>query len=54
VERHENGVADFLTEGDIIDHPDGSITMYPNRSEADFVAFRFGMTFGLGGHRRGR
>ncbi len=27
VERHENGVADFLTEGDIVDHPDGSISI---------------------------
>jgi hypothetical protein len=53
VERHENGVADFLTEGDIIDHPDGSITLLPNRSEANLVAFRIGVTFGLGGYQRG-
>ncbi len=37
VERHENGVAEFLTKGDIIDHPDGSITVLPNRSEANLV-----------------
>ena len=47
VERHENGVADFLTEGDIVDHPDGSITLYPNRSDADFLTFRFGVSFGI-------
>ena len=47
VERHENGVTDFLTEGDIVDHPDGSVTLYPNRSDADFVTFRFGVSFGI-------
>jgi hypothetical protein len=52
VERHENGVAEFLTKGDIIDHPDGSITLLPNRSEANLVAFRFGVTVGIP-HRRG-
>ena len=47
VERHENGVADFLTKGDIQDNPDGSITMFPNRSEANMVTFRLGVTVGL-------
>lgn len=47
VERHENGVADFLVEGDIVDHPDGSITIYPRRSEADLMTFRIGMSFGI-------
>ena len=51
VERHRNGVADFLTEGDIVDNPDGSITLYPNRSEADLTTFRFGISFGIGGGR---
>ncbi len=45
VERHENGVADYLTEGDIFDHPDGSITLYPNRTEANVMTFRMGVTF---------
>lgn len=49
VERHRNGVADFLTEGDIVDNPDGSITLYPNRSEANLTTFRFGISFGFGG-----
>lgn len=54
VERHENGVADFLTKGDIIDHPDGSITLLANRSEANLVAFRLGVTVGIphGGQER--
>jgi hypothetical protein len=54
VERHENGVADFLTEGDIVDHPDGSITLYPNRSEANMVTFRLGVTVGIPHGRRHR
>jgi hypothetical protein len=46
-ERHNNGVADFLTEGDIVDHPDGSVTLYPRRSEADLVTFRVGISIGI-------
>lgn len=53
VERHENGVADFLTEGDIVDHPDGSITIYPRRSEADLLTYRLGVSFGVGRRRGG-
>jgi len=51
VERHENGIADFLTEGDIVDHPDGSTTMYVNRSEANLMTYRLGVSFGFGGRR---
>lgn len=54
VERHQNGVADFLTKGDIIDHPDGSITLLPNRSEANLVTLRFGVTMGIPRKRPGR
>lgn len=57
VERHQNGVADFLTKGDIEDHPDGSITVYPNRAEANLVTMRFGVSVGIphrGGRDRGR
>jgi hypothetical protein len=49
VERHENGIANFLTEGDILDNPDGSITLFPNRSEADLLTFRLGVSIGFGG-----
>ncbi len=48
VERRDNGVATYLTEGDIVDHADGSVTMYPNRSEADLLNFRLGVSIGLG------
>ena len=47
VERHENGIADFLTEGDIVDHPDGSISIFPNRGEADLMTFRVGVSIGI-------
>ena len=35
---------EYLTEGDIVDHADGSITLYPNRSEANFITYHFGVT----------
>lgn len=58
LERHQNGVADFLTKGDIEDHPDGSVTIYPNRAEANLVTMRFGVSVGVphrgSGGRRGR
>lgn len=47
VERHDNGVTNYLTEGDIVDEPDGSITLYPNRSDADLVSFRLGVAIGV-------
>ncbi len=46
VERHDNGVAEYLTRGDIVDNPDGSVTIYPNRSDADLMTFRFGVSIG--------
>lgn len=47
VERHDNGVVEYLTEGDIVDHPDGSITLHPTRSEADLLTFRVGVSIGI-------
>lgn len=47
VERHDNGVANYLTRGDIVDNPDGSVTLYPNRSDADLVTFRVGVAIGM-------
>ena len=49
VERHDNGIANFLTAGDIVDHADGSISVFPNRSEADLMTFSFGVSVGLRG-----
>jgi len=48
-EYHRNGVAEYLREGDILDHPDGSITIFPNRTEANYTTFRVGVQIGLGG-----
>lgn len=56
-----NGTMRYLTEGDIVDNPDGSITLYPVVSEANLVSYRIGLTIGFGGffpedrdHRRRR
>ena len=46
---HENGQAEYLTEGDIQDNPDGSITVFPVFSEANLVTMQFGVSVGLGG-----
>jgi hypothetical protein len=46
---HENGDAEYLTEGDIQDNSDGSITVFPTFSEANLVTFQFGVSVGLGG-----
>lgn len=50
VEYHRNGVAEYLRKGDILDHPDGSITLFPNRTEANFMTFRLGLAIPVG-HR---
>lgn len=48
LERHQNGITNFLTKGDIVDHPDGSITLLTNQSEANLMTFRVGFSMGLG------
>jgi hypothetical protein len=49
VEYHGNGIAEYLREGDIVDFDDGSIQIFPNRTEANLLEFRVGVTFGIGG-----
>ena len=49
VRYHANGLAEYLTEDDIVDQPDGSIRIFPNRSEANLVTFQIGAQIGLGG-----
>ena len=39
--------ARYLTEGDIVDHPDGSISFLENRAEANMVVFRLGVSVGI-------
>ena len=45
---HHNGVASYLKEGDIVDQPDGSIVIFPRRSEANLWSFRLGVSVGIG------
>lgn len=47
VEKVDNQVANYLTEGDVVDQPDGSVLLYPNRSDADLMSFRVGVSFTL-------
>ena len=42
-----NGEVNYLTEGDIVENWDGSITMFPVRSEANLMTFRFGLAIAL-------
>jgi len=42
-----NDEVEYLTRGDIVDNWDGSITVYPIRSEANLMTFRFGLAIAL-------
>jgi opacity protein-like surface antigen len=44
---HGNGEVEYLTEGGIIDNPDGSITLNPIRSDANLLTFSIGVTVGV-------
>lgn len=46
---HDNGRVDYLTEGSIVDRPDGSIDIFPTRSSASVVTYVIGVTIGFGG-----
>ena len=52
VEHHGNGIANYLTKGDVIDNPDGTVSINPRRSETNLLTFRFCVSFGRGGDRR--
>jgi hypothetical protein len=43
----KNGLREYLTEGGITDHPDGSITLDVKRSNADYLLWRIGVAIGL-------
>jgi hypothetical protein len=47
VTHHDNQMARYLTRGDIVDNADGSITMYPNQSDADLLSFKVGLAIRL-------
>jgi hypothetical protein len=47
VRYHENGRVTYLTEGDIVDNPDGSVTLYPILSDANLMSYQFGVSIGI-------
>lgn len=44
--RH-NGEAEYLRHGDIVDNPDGSITLFPVRSQTNLLTFHVGVSVGV-------
>ena len=44
---HSNGSVEYLKSGDIEDHPDGSISINPTRSEANLMTINLGVSVGL-------
>jgi len=44
---HQNGRMEYLTEGDIVDNPDGSVTLYPVSSEANLMSYHIGVSIGI-------
>jgi hypothetical protein len=47
VRYHENGTVKYLTRGNIVDNPDGSVTLYPILSEANLMSYHFGVSIGI-------
>lgn len=45
---HNNGEAEYLREGDIVDNGDGTVTLYPTRSDTDLLTFHIGVSVGIG------
>lgn len=46
-----NNEVDYLTKGSIVDNADGSIDIFPTRSEAHLITYTIGVTIGFGGPR---
>src|SRR5688572_4146710 len=44
---HRNGEATYLRKGSIVENPDGSISINPIRSEANFITYRLGVSIGV-------
>ncbi|HEX2189343.1 MAG TPA: hypothetical protein VHG51_10620 [Longimicrobiaceae bacterium] len=47
VRYHNNGEAEYLREGDIQDNEDGTITLFPVRSDTDLLTFHIGFSVGI-------
>lgn len=48
VRYHRNGTVSYLTEGSIEDNEDGTIDIFPTRSEANLLSFHIGVMIGVG------
>lgn len=48
VRYHNNGDAEYLREGDIVGNPDGSVSLYPIRSDTDLLTYHIGVSVGVG------
>lgn len=49
---NNNGEVEYLTKGDIVDNPDGSISFTPTRSQANLWTFQVGISVGARSPRR--
>jgi Outer membrane protein beta-barrel domain len=47
IRYHNNGDAEYLREGDIVGNPDGSVTLYPVRSDTDLLTYHLGVSIGV-------
>ena len=47
VKYHNNGEAEYLREGDIVDNNDNTITVFPTRSDTDLLTFHIGVSIGI-------
>ena len=47
VRYHNNGQAEYLREGGIQDNADGTITVFPVRSDTDLLTFHIGFSIGI-------
>jgi hypothetical protein len=45
---HNNGEAEYLREGDIVGNPDGSVSLFPVRSDTDLMTYHIGVSIGVG------
>jgi hypothetical protein len=44
---HNNGETEYLREGDIQDNEDGTVTLFPVRSDTDLLTFHIGVSIGI-------
>jgi hypothetical protein len=43
-----NGEAEYLREGDIVGNPDGTVSIFPVRSDTDLMTYHIGFSIGVG------